>query len=709
MTEKEARESVSCRRLTVRMTAVLAILAVLCVISILALHRISLRAADREAAERLVDIGSQVSDSIVSYIRVCNAISQSHTVRIYMDMEDTYSDSLSLFENQIHLEVGGITNAAGIGRNAAAVFFLNRSLVVTPYQYFTDVNYDILSMIFYDGGLTFDQVAEAQKETIWGAYSYDGRGWIVRKIMNSRGEPGAYMIVEVEFSKLFPQAAEGQLFLVGNDSELIYSSNPSVTNEVYLEALAGARGSRSLTYDGVKYAIAENVFSNISFNIVSAIAPGSFLTHYRELIALGIFALLAGSIVFIFDRERYRVELTLRFESNKTELENSLYALLPYGVGHQLKQLSSTNGAPSERFPFDILTAAGLQADRPFFIVGLAYGDDAREIFNSENRGYGYIRPYFVLNNVLEDTVFDKRAGVLAISDGYFILLAECLDSDGADSFGEIINSVKEVCKKGLDITLFSTKIELITVLGLKETIQAILRDIERISFWQCEDASAEERVTDRKSETVYYNYMSNMRMCLKNADYREAYSLFSQVMDKYLPTDAKNINVAKSRIFIMLDMLSSMTDGLSDSIEKLFEGKSISEIKQVSETIFADITAKYQEEMAGTSTSQKRVDKIKQYIEKHYAENNLNVTTVAEKFGLNPSYLSRMFKENTNTNLLDYIQRIRVEASKELLKTMPVKDVSTGVGFTDVQSFTRVFKKLEGMTPAEFRRLNRK
>ena len=87
------------------------------------------------------------------------------------------------------------------------------------------------------------------------------------------------------------------------------------------------------------------------------------------------------------------------------------------------------------------------------------------------------------------------------------------------------------------------------------------------------------------------------------------------------------------------------------------------------------------------------------------YTETVLNVSIVAEQFGISVSYLSRSFKEVHGVNLLEYIQRLRVDAAKKLLRDHSIKDVAQMVGFWDSQALVRTFKKYEGIGPGEYKK----
>ena len=95
--------------------------------------------------------------------------------------------------------------------------------------------------------------------------------------------------------------------------------------------------------------------------------------------------------------------------------------------------------------------------------------------------------------------------------------------------------------------------------------------------------------------------------------------------------------------------------------------------------------------------------------IEQNYG-NSISLTMIAERLGLNPSYLSRSFKEKTGQTFLAYLTTVRIEKSKEMLirSDLKVKDISEQVGYVKVNYFIKLFKECTGTTPGEFRKMHR-
>lgn len=99
--------------------------------------------------------------------------------------------------------------------------------------------------------------------------------------------------------------------------------------------------------------------------------------------------------------------------------------------------------------------------------------------------------------------------------------------------------------------------------------------------------------------------------------------------------------------------------------------------------------------------------DKVMDYLHKNY-RSNIDTTSIATNTGLAYSSIGRIVKNKTGKNVLDYINGLRVEEAKRLLRqtNMNVMDIALSVGYNNDQSFQRFFKKFEGVTPGEFRNL---
>lgn len=98
-------------------------------------------------------------------------------------------------------------------------------------------------------------------------------------------------------------------------------------------------------------------------------------------------------------------------------------------------------------------------------------------------------------------------------------------------------------------------------------------------------------------------------------------------------------------------------------------------------------------------------ISKIQQYVQKNYA-NDITLSDVADNIFLNPIYVSRIFKERTGKNFSEYLSEIRIEKATDYLKNtnLFVYEICDMVGYHDIKYFYKIFKKMKGCSPSEYR-----
>ena len=97
---------------------------------------------------------------------------------------------------------------------------------------------------------------------------------------------------------------------------------------------------------------------------------------------------------------------------------------------------------------------------------------------------------------------------------------------------------------------------------------------------------------------------------------------------------------------------------------------------------------------------------KVKDFIQKHYSDNNLNVSMLGEEFNITSAYLSKIFKNHVGLSLHEYINMVRINKAKELLKReeLTIAQIGQAVGYSNANAFIRVFKNYEGITPGKYK-----
>ena len=100
-------------------------------------------------------------------------------------------------------------------------------------------------------------------------------------------------------------------------------------------------------------------------------------------------------------------------------------------------------------------------------------------------------------------------------------------------------------------------------------------------------------------------------------------------------------------------------------------------------------------------------ISRVKSFLDEHYEE-KLSLESVASHFFIDKHYLTRLFKEQYGVTLVTYLQQVRITHAKRMLRftDKSIEEIGLECGIGELNYFSRVFKKLEGVSPSEFRRV---
>ncbi len=100
-----------------------------------------------------------------------------------------------------------------------------------------------------------------------------------------------------------------------------------------------------------------------------------------------------------------------------------------------------------------------------------------------------------------------------------------------------------------------------------------------------------------------------------------------------------------------------------------------------------------------------KEILKAQEFIEGHYMD-KITVDQLADKFAVGRRSFERRFKKATNNTVVEYMQRVKIEAAKRSFESSRknINEVMFDVGYTDTKAFRTIFKKITGLTPIEYR-----
>jgi len=207
-----------------------------------------------------------------------------------------------------------------------------------------------------------------------------------------------------------------------------------------------------------------------------------------------------------------------------------------------------------------------------------------------------------------------------------------------------------------------------------------------------------------------FFDYLKNLEMAIYRKDLEQM--RFSMDKIKHLiKTKIKNVFKLRTAYITVHNLLVKELKKYGLDRNFIYD---VHEIKNFDVcTATADLEELYQTlagkiglDIKSTNEGLPDISEIILFLEDNYSNSNLSLQYMASMYDTTYSNFSHYFKKCTKENYSSYLERIRIRHAKELLKThLPVDKIALKVGYTNANSFNRAFKRLEGMTPGEFRK----
>lgn len=180
----------------------------------------------------------------------------------------------------------------------------------------------------------------------------------------------------------------------------------------------------------------------------------------------------------------------------------------------------------------------------------------------------------------------------------------------------------------------------------------------------------------------------------------RELDAIFNQLSQQHATPE-----YVRYVVFLLFsDISRQYPTVLEENYEKIVEeiraSNNLNTLYALMQQVLAEVKNKPKIKKYSESVSQ-AVERIEQgYLEE------LNLKTVADELHLNPSYLGQIFKKETKRSFSQYLNQVRTKHAQKLLLYTDdtINEISEKVGFNNTNYFSKMFKKLNGITPKEFR-----
>lgn len=329
---------------------------------------------------------------------------------------------------------------------------------------------------------------------------------------------------------------------------------------------------------------------------------------------------------------------------------------------------------------------------------------------------------HFVISNILDELLTNLGFVFHSIEkNDTIVYVAEIRPSSGIEELYELIDFAYDVICAEFSFAFFSAFGGAhLGLSGIAESYQEAKDVMEyclsggktgRMTYYEAKNLLSKRHFYSLSQENKLLNLLKTNEPEQLNREIHEIFRI-------NLQPKAVSLNAVR---YLVLDLFNTAKKFLIQngrSVDKEFPEEvgfvdnifQCSDVEQMEKTMRA-LFCSCAERMSFTQPTEDMVESIILYIKKNYADQNLSITMIADRFSVNHDYISRKFKETTGIRLNDYINNVRVERSKELLRDFDnlISNIAEEVGFSSYRTYVRVFANVTGITPKKYRDLQRK
>lgn len=213
-------------------------------------------------------------------------------------------------------------------------------------------------------------------------------------------------------------------------------------------------------------------------------------------------------------------------------------------------------------------------------------------------------------------------------------------------------------------------------------------------------------------SNCLIKGYFEELLRAIKSGDSKKAINILNETFDIFRSSNQPIENIKSNNILLYSLILNLSLDKNFRHLDTFDNNDTIiyAILKSKSSENILVILSKVIETLCCYINSQKvnsnsMVKKVEEYINKNYM-NNISLSTIAESIHVNSSYLSRLYKKETNRNITSVITETRVEKAKNLLLTtdMKIYEIAESVGIENATYFSILFKKYTRYNPKDYK-----
>nr|WP_275901644.1 helix-turn-helix domain-containing protein [Paenibacillus sp. SYP-B3998] len=328
---------------------------------------------------------------------------------------------------------------------------------------------------------------------------------------------------------------------------------------------------------------------------------------------------------------------------------------------------------------------------------------------------------YYIVTNITEELIGRKHRAFTTEVDGMVAFLVNIHGDDEVQAKQDIIEVAQEAQaviqgKFYIQLTIGISDIHPYLT-GIPHGFEEALEALEYKFVIGPSQIIPFERIKRPKNE-LYYPLDTERQLInhIKTGQYEEAMEAVSELIVTNVSDGTLSLQLGKLLMFELIGTILKAIEHFPQGPTELAVEKNalIKELTQCESFVeIEDEIYKFLKTVCDYVDSKKKShntnlkDQVMTYITEHLSDMNLSLTSLSLRFEVNAPYLSRFFKEQSGETFIDYVNKQRVQLAKQLMTETEdtITDITQKVGFTNSNTFIRVFKRYEGITPGQFRK----
>ena len=351
-----------------------------------------------------------------------------------------------------------------------------------------------------------------------------------------------------------------------------------------------------------------------------------------------------------------------------------------------------------------------------FVLAAFVIQDCERLFFETDPSGENGNLAKLIIENVTQDIFKENFEFAICENEDNRYVIVSLQSEDELDDLRQALKKIQELIEKMFNISTFVTlsgmhkdlKDIAVCYCEAVELIQSNI--IKQARFLSYDDQSG---ISKTKNEYCYSSGTEQkMINLLMSGNSDGASELLSSIIESNGALSVHQVKCVLYDIAATLFRASRECESNGKTIDinrdrllaKIDEFKSIREIKEEFNNdfeIISDCVKTMQKSNAGRIS-----DSIVEFVQDNYSNQDLNVAYVSTQFNLSANYISSIFKRETGIALSEYINVVRIEHAKALLRDTHIKidEIAARVGYTNSRTFLRVFNSIVGISTGEYR-----